>query len=117
MSGLTLGTVIAEASVRSGARVQARRALAHGRPVFLMPTLVNQPWAAELASRPGLYTLIRSKSRDCQARSRLRSGIGIRPERRNVVRVDAGEPSRGDDAARHRRQVRALAKSSAGTML
>ena len=55
MSGLTLGTVIVEASVRSGARVQARRALAHGRPVFLAPALLDQPWAEELAARPGVH--------------------------------------------------------------
>ena len=34
MSGLALGTVVVEASLRSGARLQTRLALAHGRPVF-----------------------------------------------------------------------------------
>ncbi len=57
MSGLTLGTVIVEASVRSGARVQARRALAHGRPVFLLPGLLGQEWADELAGRPGVHVV------------------------------------------------------------
>lgn len=57
MSGLTLGTVIIEASVRSGARVQARRALAHGRPVFLLQRLLDQPWAGELAARPGVHVV------------------------------------------------------------
>jgi DNA processing protein len=57
MSGLTLGTVIVEASVRSGARVQARRALAHGRPVFLLPRLLDEAWAAELAGQPGVHVV------------------------------------------------------------
>lgn len=57
MSGLALGTVVVEASVRSGARVQARRALAHGRPVFLARAVLAQPWAAELAERPGVHVI------------------------------------------------------------
>ncbi len=57
MSGLTLGTVIVEASVRSGARVQARRALAHGRPVFLLKRVLDQTWAEELAERPGVHVV------------------------------------------------------------
>ena len=55
MSGLSLGTVIVEASVNSGTRVQARLALAHGRPVFLRRPLLEQAWARELAARPGVY--------------------------------------------------------------
>lgn len=57
MSGLGLGTVIVEASVRSGTRVQARLALAHGRPVFLGRALLAQPWAVELAQRPGVHVV------------------------------------------------------------
>jgi DNA processing protein len=57
MSGLALGTVVVEASPRSGARVQARLALAHGRPVFLMRAVVEQSWAAELARRPGVHVV------------------------------------------------------------
>jgi len=57
MSGLALGTVVVEASARSGARVQARRALAHGRPVFLARAVLTQPWAQELATRPGVHVV------------------------------------------------------------
>jgi DNA processing protein len=57
MSGLGVGTVIVEASVRSGTRVQARHALAHGRPVFLRRTLLAQTWAAELARKPGVHVV------------------------------------------------------------
>jgi DNA processing protein len=55
MSGLTLGTVVVEASDTSGARVQARLALAHGRSVFLAEPLLSQDWARELAGRPGTH--------------------------------------------------------------
>ena len=57
MSGLGLGTVIIEASIRSGTRVQARHALAHGRPVFLRRSLLTQSWAANLAQRPGVHVV------------------------------------------------------------
>ncbi len=57
MSGVTLGSVIVEASATSGARVQARAALAHGRPVFLLGSLLSQTWACELARRPGTHVV------------------------------------------------------------
>jgi DNA processing protein len=57
MSGLSRGTVIVAAGARSGTRVQARLALAHGRPVFLLPGLLAQPWAAELAARPNVHVV------------------------------------------------------------
>ena len=55
MSGLSLGTAIVEASETSGTRIQARRALLHGRPVFIRRPLLEQPWARALAERPGTY--------------------------------------------------------------
>jgi DNA processing protein len=57
MSGLALGTVVVEASFRSGARLQARLALGHGRPVFLWRTVLEEPWAREVAQRPGVYVI------------------------------------------------------------
>jgi DNA processing protein len=58
MSGMALATVVVEASETSGARTQARLALAHGRPVFLTKTLVKkQPWAQQLAQRPGTHII------------------------------------------------------------
>jgi DNA processing protein len=57
MSGLARGTVVVEASFRSGARLQTRLALAHGRPVFLWRTLLDQPWAQELTERPGVHVI------------------------------------------------------------
>ncbi len=57
MSGLALGTVVVEASFRSGARLQARLALAHGRPVFLWRALLDEPWARDVAERPGVHVI------------------------------------------------------------
>ena len=57
MSGMTLGTVIVEASHMSGTRIQARLALAQGRPVFLYRSLLAQPWVRELATRPATHTI------------------------------------------------------------
>jgi DNA processing protein len=55
MSGISLGTVIVEASHRSGARIQARKALAHGRPVFVAESLTSENWARELCDSPGTH--------------------------------------------------------------
>jgi DNA processing protein len=57
MSGMTCGTVIVEATQISGTRVQARLALAQGRPVFLFAPLLRQPWARELSRRPGTHVV------------------------------------------------------------
>jgi DNA processing protein len=57
MSGLTLASVVVEATHTSGARTQARLALAHGRPVLLIDALLNQAWARELAERPGTHVV------------------------------------------------------------
>ena len=46
-SGMSQGTVVIEASSTSGAKMQARLALQHGKMAFLVDTLVtSQPWAA-----------------------------------------------------------------------
>jgi DNA processing protein len=57
MSGIALATVIVEATRTSGARIQARLSLAHGRPVLLMESLLEQEWAGELATRPGTHVI------------------------------------------------------------
>jgi len=50
MSGIAQGTVVIEASATSGAKMQARLALQHGKKVFLPRSLVeNYPWAATYA--------------------------------------------------------------------
>jgi DNA processing protein len=54
MSGYALATVVIEAAYRSGARIQARLALQHGRHVFLMRSLLEHDWARDYAERPGV---------------------------------------------------------------
>lgn len=57
MSGFARATVVVEASHTSGARMQARLALEHGRPVFLLRSLLEHPWAEAHARRPGTYVV------------------------------------------------------------
>ena len=48
-SGLGQGTVVIEASITSGAKLQARLAVQHGKLVFLVDSLVtDQPWAQKM---------------------------------------------------------------------
>jgi len=72
MSGLTLATVVVEASQTSGSRMQARLALAHGRPVFMPRSLLSQAWARELSARPGTH-VVSSPSEITAAVERLTS--------------------------------------------
>jgi hypothetical protein len=53
MSGLSLATVVVEAGQTSGARMQARLALRHNRPVFLLQSLLEHDWAQAIQQRPG----------------------------------------------------------------
>jgi len=56
MSGYGCATIVVEAGEHSGARIQARRAVAHGRPVILSDLVVKaNKWPAELIDRPGVY--------------------------------------------------------------
>jgi DNA processing protein len=54
MSGMAVGTVVVEASSTSGAKMQARLALEHGKRLFLIESLVmHEKWARDYAERPG----------------------------------------------------------------
>lgn len=56
MSGYGLCTVVIEAGEHSGARIQARVAVEHGRPVILMQRVVDSnEWARKLAARPNVH--------------------------------------------------------------
>jgi DNA processing protein len=55
MSGLSVATVVVEASETSGARMQARLALQHGRSVFLLRSLVEEhDWGRQMVEE-GMY--------------------------------------------------------------
>jgi DNA processing protein len=57
MSGYAAATVVIEAAYRSGARMQARLALEHGRAVILRSELLEHDWARSYAQRPGVYVV------------------------------------------------------------
>ena len=58
-SGLSMATVVVEASETSGARHQAEAAIGHGKPVFLLESLITeQPWAEEMAYGPGNVAVV-----------------------------------------------------------
>ena len=57
MSGYSAATVVVEAPAKSGARIQARLALAHGRPVIMPRELLRNDWAREYAERPGVHVV------------------------------------------------------------
>jgi DNA processing protein len=58
MSGIAQGTVVIEASATSGAKMQARLALQHGKKLFLLRSLVDTyPWAAKYATQRGAYVV------------------------------------------------------------
>lgn len=59
MSGFARATVVVEASHTSGARMQARLAVEHGRPVFLLRSLLEHRWAQQFEGRPGTYVVDR----------------------------------------------------------
>jgi DNA processing protein len=75
MSGMAIGTVVVEASNTSGARMQARLALEHGKRLFLVESLVlRESWARRYAEYPGttssnLSTTSSTSSRRRAARS------------------------------------------------
>ncbi len=56
VSGYGVATVVVEAAEQSGARAQARMAVAHGRPVILTNLVVERnDWAKGLVGRPGVH--------------------------------------------------------------
>lgn len=55
MSGFARATVVVEASHTSGARMQARLALEHGRPVFLPRSMLAHEWAQTYQSHDSVY--------------------------------------------------------------
>jgi len=63
-----MATAVVEASETSGARHQAEAAIAHGKPVFLLDSLVtDQPWATEMAQGPGNVTVVSGAEEITQA--------------------------------------------------
>ncbi len=57
MSGFARATVVIEAGDTSGARMQARLASEHGRPVFLHRLVMAHDWAKAAAERPATFVV------------------------------------------------------------
>lgn len=58
-SGISQGTVVIEASSTSGAKMQARLAIEHGKTVFLVESLVlQQKWARDYVQRHGRKVVV-----------------------------------------------------------
>jgi DNA processing protein len=58
MSGYGRATIVVEAGETSGARIQARLGVEHGRPVILRDCVVGaNDWAAALLGRPGVHVV------------------------------------------------------------
>ncbi|MGW0802052.1 DNA-processing protein DprA [Nonomuraea sp. NPDC002799] len=56
MSGYSLATIIVEANERSGTRIQARKAVEHGRPVILMQSVLDRTqWGRVTAGKPDVH--------------------------------------------------------------
>jgi DNA protecting protein DprA len=56
MSGYGRATIVVEAGEHSGARIQARKAIGHGRPVILTDLVVAaNKWPNELIGQPGVH--------------------------------------------------------------
>jgi DNA processing protein len=56
MSGYGRATIVVQAGEHSGARIQARQAVAHGRPVILTDLVVStNSWPAGLIGQPGVH--------------------------------------------------------------
>lgn len=58
MSGYGLATIVIEAGENSGTRIQARKAMEHGRPVILTSDVAKSTgWGAALSAVPGVYVV------------------------------------------------------------
>jgi DNA processing protein len=57
MSGFARTSVVVEASHTSGARMQARLALEHGRPVFFPPSMLEHRWARTYQAHGSVYVV------------------------------------------------------------
>ncbi len=57
MSGYAGATLVIEASWRSGARLQARLATQHGRPLFFAKQMLDEEWIQQYLSLPGVHVI------------------------------------------------------------
>ncbi len=87
MSGISQGTVVIEASSTSGAKMQARLALEHGKYAFLLRSLVTrQPWAQRYLQQHPRWAVEVSELDDVLQRLRPPEGIqAVTDQRRQLA--------------------------------
>jgi DNA processing protein len=78
-SGIALATLVVEATATSGARMQARLAREHGRPVFLVDSLVGAEARASALVDQGRATVVGGVGDLLSALDRLRDERGTGP--------------------------------------
>lgn len=80
MSGYGRATIVVEAGETSGARIQARVGVEHGRAVILTENVVRaNDWARALQRRPGVYVV-------CGVDEVLDVVAALRPDLDDVLR-------------------------------
>jgi len=85
ISGLSLGTLVVEAPVRSGALITARTAMEQGREVFAVPGPVSSP------KSEGTHALIKDGAKlVCKVQDILEE---LAPQLQHIVRASTGLPA------------------------
>jgi len=88
-SGISQGTVVIEASSTSGAKMQARLAIEHGKTVFLVESLVmQQEWARDYVSRHGRRVVVVKNVEDVIALLRSVEQVGVLASQRRQLAFD-----------------------------
>jgi DNA processing protein len=88
-SGISQGTVVIEASSTSGAKMQARLAVEHGKKVFLVSSLVmEQKWAQDYVKRHGRRVVVVKSVDDVMAQLRSVNEVEALTSQRRQLAFD-----------------------------
>ncbi|WP_228771587.1 DNA-processing protein DprA [Actinokineospora iranica] len=81
MSAYGRATIVVEAGEQSGARIQARSAVAHGRPVILLDAVASGTnWGRSLLGEPGVYPA-------ANAHEAVERALGIVTDRSHLAKL------------------------------